>query len=99
MSQLVLAYPFTPSPDGSFDKVESGTDLYKGHQIMAFVRTRANERPVMSDFGTQDPAFDDFDAEAFAEKFRAFYPSTIKLRDIEIVDSAGAVAEINVSFE
>lgn len=100
MAQRVLSYPFAPDPNtGTFKKVEQGTDLYKGQQVAAFIRTYRDERPVMPEFGTTDPTFDEFDAEAFAEKFQAFYGSTIALQNIEVVQSEGAVSQIHVTFE
>jgi hypothetical protein len=101
MAANVLSYPLTVDPGtGSFLKVTQNTDTYKGQQIQTFLRTHLGERPVFPQFGADDPIFGEFSAESFAEKFSAFYPSTrIKLEEIELVESGGALTEINVSFE
>ena len=100
MAQLVFSYPFTLEPgSGSFVKVEQGTDLYKGQNVAAFLQTLVNERSVTPDFGIDDPTFSDFDAPSFTEKFQGFYADSIVLQEIEVVQEAGALAEINVSFD
>lgn len=101
MATHVLSHPLTISAnDGGFVKVEQGSDIYKGQQLASFIRTHPDERPVFPEYGTDDPTFTPFDAETFAERFRSFYDAdSIEMEDVDIVQSASAAFQINVTFK
>lgn len=95
----VISFPFQ-TENGSFVKVEQGSDIHKAQQVSGFVKTELGERPVFRDFGITDPTFDRFDAEGFTERFSLFYNSAdIKLTNIELAEQGGSVIEIDIEFE
>ena len=95
----VISFPFKVE-NGSFVKVEQGTDAYKAQQVSGFVKTELGERPLFDQFGTTDPSFDRLDAEGFTERFQLFYKSdNIKLSQINIAEQGGALVEIDIEFE
>ena len=96
----VLSFPIQLAPGGQFAKVDTEEDIYKAQQISAFVRTEPGERVAFTDYGTDDPTFDEFNSASWVDRFNKFYkPDRIKLNDIQIVNRGGAISAINVRFE
>ena len=95
----VISFPFKLE-NGSFVKLDQGTDAYKAKQISGFMKTDLGERPLFEEFGINDPTFDRLDTEGFVSRFQQYYQSTdVKLTNIEISELGGSVVEINIEFE
>ena len=101
MAQFVLSYPFRFDPTArGFAHVSDDTDTYKAQQIAAYIRTGKGERPILSDFGIDDPLFHEFDSGEFYDGFSDYYPSdVIGIDDVEIAEESGRVTDIAVSFQ
>jgi hypothetical protein len=95
----VLSIPFRfQGLTGRFKKTEYNSEEYKAQQITAFVKTHLGERPIYQDFGIEDPTFDDFDEGTFGSEFASFYDN-IELMDIVVIEKAGAVDQVDITFE
>lgn len=102
----VLSHPFrfNPGAPNSFATVDDDSDRYKADQIQAFMRTHRGERPVLQDFGVDDPTFGSgvtvpsFDDTTFASEFATFYDNII-LTNVTVIGREGALSEIQIEFE
>lgn len=74
MAVPLIAYPFRLSPSGSVVTVEEGTDEQYAQELAVAVLTRTGERPLVPDFGIDDPVFVGFDAEALRLHVDLFGP-------------------------
>ena len=100
MSEKVLSYPLRLDPATSrFSVIDDDSDTYKAQQINVFVRTAKGERPIISDFGTLDPVFNEFDVSEFVDSFSDYYGvDRIKITSIEQQRTRGITPDIVVNF-
>lgn len=97
-AQFVLSYPFRIDTNNSrFATVNNTTDTYKAEQVQSFIRTEKGERVMFPAFGIDDPVFHTFDAGEFLETFSEFYTDVL-IDEIEVVETAGRLTDIMVSF-
>jgi hypothetical protein len=99
MAEFVLSYPFSLQ-DGKPKTVLQDTDTYKAQQVKGLLRTAKEERPIMPDFGMNEPTFDTFDTGEFFDSFLEFYsPSVIEITEVKVLEVAGAVSDVQISFK
>lgn len=100
MAEYVMSYPFrVDTVNRRFSVVPQGSDMYKAEQVKAFLRTSSDERPIFPTFGIDEPTFHTFDSGKFYDDFIDFYPSSIPIRDITLVEVNGALSNVVVEFE
>lgn len=99
MAEYVLSYPFSIGFN-RFNTVLQDSDAYKAQQIKGFLRTSKNERPMVPDFGVDEPTFHEFDSGEFFDSFLNFYSSsTLEITEIKILEIAGVVSDVQIGFK
>ncbi len=99
MADYVLAYPLSVSTD-RFNTVLQDSDTYKAQQIKGFLRTEKNERPLLPDFGMNEPTFHEFDSGQFFDAFLNFYSGqTLEITEVKLLEAAGVVSDIQIGFK
>ncbi len=99
MAEFVLSYPLSLDYN-RFNTVLQDTDTYKAQQIKGFLRTEKNERPLLPDFGMNEPTFHEFDSGEFFDSFLNFYSSqTLELTEVKVLESSGVVSDVQISFK
>lgn len=53
---LVLSYPLTVLPDGSFKKVDDSTEAYAAQEIALMILTEPGERALVPEYGIESIA-------------------------------------------
>ena len=100
MAAFVMSYPFSmDTVNRRLTTVNTDTDTYKAQQISAFLKSRKNERALLTEFGINDPLFDTFDAAGFSSDFVDYYPTSIKLIAVNVLKRGGVVSDVRVEFE
>ena len=99
MAQFVLSYPLSLDFN-RFNTVRLDSDTYKAQQIKGFLRTEKNERPLLSDFGMNEPTFHTFDSGEFFDAFLNFYSSeTLEISEVKVLETSGVVSDVQISFK
>lgn len=99
MEEFVLSYPLSLTFD-RFSTVRQDSDAYKAQQIKAFLRTEKGERPIMPDFGMNEPTFNTFDSGEFFDSFLNFYSSqTLEITEVKVLETSGVVSDVQISFK
>ena len=52
----------------------------------------------MPEFGITDPTFHKFDAGAFTSDFYDFYPESIHLKEVSLLEKGGVVTDARIEF-
>lgn len=77
--------------------LDTETDAYAAQEILTVLQTRRGELPLLPDFGTNDPVFDEVDRAGVYGTVTAYFPD-LGIRSIEeVITEAGAV-EIAVDY-
>lgn len=105
MAQLVLSFPMRLSPNkrGHFVTLEQGSDTYKAQQLEAFIRTEKGERPILREFGIDDPSFtappssDVWKNAEFLSEFLLYYPG-IGIEDVEVSMTEEGILQIELTY-
>lgn len=98
MAVPLIAYPFRLSPSGSVVTVEEGTDEQYAQELAVAVLTRTGERPLVPDFGIDDPVFIGFDAEALRLHIDLFGPP-VDVNDVAIRYVDATTQSVVIEFE
>ena len=99
MAEFVLSYPLSVGVS-RLNTVLQDSDAYKAHKIKGFLRTEKNERPIMPDFGMNEPTFYEFDSGEFFDSFLKFYSTnTLEITDVKVLEVSGAVSDVQIGFK
>lgn len=98
MASSLLAYPFRLSSAGTVVTVEEGSDVQLAQELSVAVLTRPGERPLVPTFGTSDPVFAGFDADALRLHVRTFGPPVL-INDVEVTFRDATTQDVRVHFD
>lgn len=94
----LIAYPFRVAGTGEVMTAQDGTADYHAMELAVALLTRPGERELVPSFGTADPAFDGFDADALSLHVSIFGPPvSIEQVESEFIDET--TQDVVVSFD
>lgn len=77
--------------------LDTETDAYAAQEILTVLQTRPGELPLLPDFGTSDPVFDEIDRASFYNTVSTYFPG-IAIRSIEESITDDGVVEVAVDY-
>lgn len=80
----LLAYPVRLDPNGAFATLEDGEEYY-AQELAGLVMTEPGERPLVPEYGVEDPTFGEMDQLSIQSKVDMFGPP-VELGDLELTE-------------
>jgi hypothetical protein len=93
-----MSHPFRLNNDGSVVTVDQNSDISRAELIAAMVNTRTGERPLVPNFGMNDPAFAGLDPSALQAQIDIFGPAAVITR-AEAVFVSDSEQDVTVEFD
>lgn len=94
----VLSFPFRLAPLGSVVKVDEGSQDYDIEMVAAHLLTRRGERPMVPNFGIDDPTFRTPDAADLSASLNLYGPD-VDVQGYEVTFPTDRSAAVVVTID
>lgn len=98
MAAILISYPFRLASNGEVVIRPDSDDDYYAEELAGLVQTVPGERPLVPDYGIEDPTFNDWPEEELNAKIDMFGPP-VDVEDLYIEFMQDGIADMVLQFQ
>lgn len=98
MSAILISYPFRLATNGEVVIRPDSDDDYYAEELAGLIQTVPGERPLVPDYGIEDPVYNEWPEEDLAAKIDLFGPP-VEVEELYIEFMQDGIADMVLKFQ